>query len=240
MNLPEETILPSFHYTFNNEDPTDELYRYVTTFEIEIKAYHSFLYDESKDKIELAGKVKFRIIHGGAALNNGISIMEIMDIERDLIGNYGSIYEEEHYDFVEELNDHYFGLESLDLGIIERMEILPTYRGLGFGKLMIQDLYHRFSVGLFVVKVFPLQLEAGIKEKKRRNEWQQKMEYDNLETDYEKAHYTLLGYYQKLGFSIIPNFVKNHEEDDTLIFLNPSMKNKALDYEESPKLSFGD
>ena len=53
-----------------------KLYRYVTTFEIEIKAYHSFLYDESKNKIELAGKVKFRIIHGGASLNNGISIME--------------------------------------------------------------------------------------------------------------------------------------------------------------------
>lgn len=240
--LPEESIFPSFFYTFDNEDPTDELYRYVTTFKIDIKAYHAYNYeDDSKDKIELAGKAIFRIVHGGSALNNGISLLEIMDVERDLIGNYGSVYDEESYDFAPALEDFYgHDFDGLSLGIIERMEILPAYRGLGFGKLLIQDLYHRFGcgMGLFVLKVFPLQLESGIKDKKCRTEWDNKMEYDTLEQDYEKAHYTLLAYYQGLGFDTIKEFIKDHNEDDTLVFLNPVMRHDALAYEKAPKIIF--
>ena len=89
---------------------------------------------------------------------------------------------------------------------INRIELLPQFRGHGIGKKAIKDICHRFSCAgeLVVVKAFPLQFEQKVFNYTKQ--WDKQMKFQQLERDEEKATYKMYSYYQSLGFQ---NILKN-------------------------------
>lgn len=83
--------------------------------------------------------------------------------------------------------------------IIDRLEVLPKYRGMGLGKTMIEDAIKLFSnkTDIVALKAFPLQLEA---EPNDMSTWQKLMKFDRLEQDSKKAIKQLRQFYKSLGF----------------------------------------
>lgn len=89
---------------------------------------------------------------------------------------------------------------NFNLLILDRVEILPKYRGGGVGLLVLTALIERFGAGAGVVgmKPFPLQLEP--KESRDSSAWAKRLRLDDLPRDEKKATKKLKRYYGKLGF----------------------------------------
>lgn len=84
--------------------------------------------------------------------------------------------------------------------ILDRVEILPKYRGGGIGLLVLTSLIERFGAGAGVVgmKPFPLQLEP--KQSRDSSAWVKRLRLGDLPRDAKVATEKLKRYYEKLGF----------------------------------------
>ena len=93
---------------------------------------------------------------------------------------------------------------SPDLFIIDRIEILPQYRGEGLTKKLINEAVRLFSAraDVMALKSFPLQFEAK-GPNHNPEEWEQKMKLNELEQDTVKADHSLTSHYKKLGFKCL-------------------------------------
>lgn len=90
-------------------------------------------------------------------------------------------------------------LWNLNLLILDRLEILPKYRGCGAGLFVPLALIERFGSGAGVVamKPFPLQFEP---KHSRESSWQRRLRLRNLPSDHKTSNKKLKQYYSKLGF----------------------------------------
>lgn len=85
-----------------------------------------------------------------------------------------------------------------NLLVLDRLEILPEYRGHGLGEKIIRTLIRRYGQGaeLVAIKPFPLQFEAG----PPSPEFGARMQLGLFSQDQRLATRTLRAYYQRLGF----------------------------------------
>jgi GNAT superfamily N-acetyltransferase len=94
-----------------------------------------------------------------------------------------------------------------NLLVIDRVEILPRYRGQGLGAQVVKGLIWKFrqGAGLAVLKAFPLQFEYLHEHPGTEVElWRRKMGLDGLPKDEVKATRRLKAFYADLGFMPIP------------------------------------
>jgi GNAT superfamily N-acetyltransferase len=91
--------------------------------------------------------------------------------------------------------------------IIDRLELLPEYRGENLGLTIMRRLIQRYSAGAGVVaiKPFPLQFEQSIPAENKSG-WHAEMQLSSFR-ETERAsirklrnHYSKLGFVDKLGF----------------------------------------
>ena len=103
--------------------------------------------------------------------------------------------------------------------VINRVEILPAYRGMGIGLATIWNLIRRDSAGCGIValKAFPFQYRAGRLSYLEESDWDKKMEYDPYSQTMEFAHEKLLFYLMRLGFKRIG--------DGGVVAISASMQN---------------
>jgi GNAT superfamily N-acetyltransferase len=89
--------------------------------------------------------------------------------------------------------------------ILDRLEILPKFRGKRFGLLVLRRLIERFSagVGIVAMKPFALQLEATWPEE--ADEWRERMKLKEFPKDENRSIAKLRWYYAQLGFKRLPN-----------------------------------
>ena len=85
-----------------------------------------------------------------------------------------------------------------NLLILDRLELLPRYRGKGKSLTLIREMIRRFHHGAEVVaiKPFPLQLEVGSNDEVR---WRA-LELDAMSKDESAATRKLVQHYSKCGF----------------------------------------
>lgn len=177
------------------DDPTD----YITEIQMDIRKL-----DEKGNTFQKIGQGQISLIHFGMALDQGFPLFEVMDASASILNMSEELFniqgEEDLWEKIEEFYDYQPPL-NYDVCFIERLELLPEYRGKGRGRWVIKDILERFygSCGLVVIKAYPLQHESdqGWGED---DEWKKRMQYDKMEKDAEKARYQLYHYYQKLGF----------------------------------------
>lgn len=94
-------------------------------------------------------------------------------------------------------------VSSRNFLIIDRLEILPAYRGRKYGLQAMRAMTRCLGTGcrFVALKPFPLQFEAG---RKRNHEWLQSMEMAAFEQKERPATSKLIQYYGRLGFRRVP------------------------------------
>jgi GNAT superfamily N-acetyltransferase len=149
------------------------------------------------------GKFQVYYVDAEHAIDEGEAIFDVLDAHSSHVAEYfepvfGS--QEPHFNSrILELFDHaVFGGNLL---ILDRLEVLPQYRGQGIGLTVLRHMIARFSSGaaLVAMKPFPLQFEAspsvGFGDK-----WQDKMGLSQFPAAEDAATEKLFRYYSKLGF----------------------------------------
>lgn len=201
-------------YSFSSELGDIDSERYITS-------YTGLVYESIGESEEetLIGKVVIKLILLDLAIDEQYDFIDVFETE-----SYTSRIGQEIMDYEEgELNEdilEFYEYEVLtsNICILQRIELLETHRRQGIGKLVVKDIYKRFasSCSMFVVQAFPIQFEPT-NEKIEKTGWEEKLNLESLEEDYEKAFYQLKAFYQKIGFDHIEGY-------DELMFLNPALR----------------
>lgn len=155
------------------------------------------------DDRKFVGKFRAYYVDVERAIDKEEPIFDVLDAHSSHLAEYFEpIFGSEAPDFSNRL------LELLDhevLGnnflILDRLEVLPQYRGKGLGLSVLRHMIARFSSGaaLVAIKPFPLQFETApsIEAEKK---WRARLKLDQLPTDEDVATEKLCQYYGKLGF----------------------------------------
>lgn len=187
----------NFNYSFTSYIGEIEGSRYVQSVKIDIVNT-----DEGGYNPEVIGVAMIKVLLLEQAINDRYSIYEIFDQESYLRYIGDLIYNYDEGEFSDNIINAFSGIFNLNICILERILILPKYRGFGIGAKLIKDIYMNFgsACGLFVVQPFPLQLEHPGALRDSALEWREKMNYELLEQDEKKAMRSIKAYYKKVGF----------------------------------------
>jgi GNAT superfamily N-acetyltransferase len=178
----------------------------ATEFVNEIN-FEVYLTDEAGNLVEQVGKGKISQILFSLAMDSGFPLMDVMDATHSICQMSGVLFEwDKDKDFWDKIDTYfdYFPLENYNVFFLESIEVIAKYRGKDLGDKIINNLIESFysSCGLWVLKAFPIQHDISIKSEKEENQsdWNKKMEYQKMESDFEKSQYQLFNYYKKRGF----------------------------------------
>ena len=161
-----------------------------------------FAIDDNDDR-EFVGKFRVYYVDVERAISEGEPIFEVLDAHSSHVAEYFEpIFGSEAPDFSNhllELLDH--GIFGSNLLILDRLEMLPQYRGRGLGLSVLRHMISRFSSGaaLVAMKPFPLQFEV-VRAHEDENKWRDRMNLAQLPTNADVATEKLRQYYSKLGF----------------------------------------
>lgn len=158
--------------------------------------------DDNDDR-ELIGKFRVYYVDVECAINEGEPIFDVRDAHSSHLEEYFEpVFGSEAPDFSNRLLD-LLGHEVLgcNLLILDRLEVLPQYRGKGLGLSVLRHMITRFSSGaaLVAMKPFPLQFEAAPSSAAEKK-WRTRLSLAQLPTDKDVATEKICQYYSKLGF----------------------------------------
>lgn len=186
-----DSLYPSINYKIHSMligDPED----WVTEINGEV-----MITDEDDEEI-LAAKCKYYFVD----LDNSCESAEnLLDLRSELVP-FIALYEPGSASF----KDSFLGMMNYDIWhsnllVIDRIEVLPVFRGKGLAKLIINDAINLFSsrADLVALNAFPLQFESN-GPKYRPMKWARMMELNKLEGDERMANNRLSAFYESLGF----------------------------------------
>ena len=185
---------------------------------INVKALKTNL--ESTDFEEI-GRARFYLVYIAQARNAQEDLAEVFDEHEYTFRHAQEFYDFEGDDFREEIQKFYnYEFVAPNVCILERLEILPKYRGLQIGKSLTADILFHFedSCSLIILQPYPLQFEVKTREK---DEWRENLKLNAFEQDENKAFDKLTKYYQSWGFDNIPGI-------EGLLFYNPLLGNEKI------------
>lgn len=155
-----------------------------------------------KDEREFVGKFRLYYVDVERAVNEGMPVFDMLDAHAHTVEYYEPIFGSNAPEFSDRLTKllHHDVLGS-NLLILDRLEILPEYRGKELGLSVMRHMMRRFSAGAAVVaiKPYPLQFEAGPSGEDEKK-WRADFGLGQLPRDKRLATKTLCDYYSKLGF----------------------------------------
>ncbi|MCQ2342962.1 MAG: hypothetical protein MJZ75_05700 [Paludibacteraceae bacterium] len=103
--------------------------------------------------------------------------------------------------------------------LLEKLEILPPFRGLEIAQSVIRDVFFQFqkTCGLFVLEPVPLQLVNKKSIPYLDETWYELMQYNKLDANADVSKKNLVKYYRMLPFKIIRDckwlFLVSGQED---------------------------
>lgn len=151
------------------------------------------------------GKVKYYIIDADGAMEDGITPEYVLDILSNTAHFMGDIYDRNGCFFKRKIRN-LFDTEpfSSNFLILDRVEILPPFRGMCFFNTILDDGIRHFgkNVDLIALKVFPLQFEITSRDDETIR-WHERMEMSKLIRQEKPAFKKLERYYKKFGFTKI-------------------------------------
>lgn len=171
-------------------DPTH--YLYETTGSV-------FSLDENQRR-STAGRFRLYYADICAAVNARASVYDIFDSHSTTVDYFDAVFDPDTLGFSERLSKLFNGDDAWgNVLIIDRLEILPKYRSLNLGLVVMRRLIERFSAGAVVVaiKPFPLQCEdVG----HQSDNWRARLKLSELDRQSRSATAKLKRHYAKLGF----------------------------------------
>ena len=173
-----------------SEDSGD-YYDYFNRYEYDV------MLDDEGDEPKKIGKGSAVLYLRGKAMNEDADIYDAFDQN-----THNAIYEAMFDSMTNELNPDWEEImeNSFNLNILvkDRLEILPEYQHMGYGKV-VRSMLRSFFDGCYGVEVllsFPLQLELF----DNTEGWRSEMNYDAMEKDKKKATQSLNKCYKKDGY----------------------------------------
>lgn len=132
------------------------------------------------------------------AWRSGMTAYEVMDITAPSFDLFQTLYKKSDYSraAVKALGGYPTGSENIL--ILDRLLVLPPFRGRGLGLDALRLMMRRFGfgVGIMALKAFPLQFEYGTTEKLPLN-------LKGFKGSKTAAQHKLVKLYEKVGFSSI-------------------------------------
>jgi hypothetical protein len=199
--------------------------RYVNAYKVAIYS-EDHLHDPIKRT--LIGKAELSLVLLTLMMNQQMSYQLVFDNTQFLSELGETIFDYETNDFREPFLSE-AEVDSSNLLVINRLELLPKWRKKSIGKRVIKDIIWRFSgcFGLVMLKAFPLQQEFQYPND-QKNAWEQAMQMTDFSQDEEYSNYKVFAYYLSLGFSKL--------EDTDYFYMNSAYLNDkfdAIELEES-------
>ena len=213
-----------FNYRFQSGLGCYEHGRFVREVTSEI-----MLTDDYGEHLEKIGQIDFLIIYIDQTYNSELSLYDILDAHSEYLARHiFKIIDYKTRGFTNKLLNFYdFEILGSNVCLIQKITILPEYRGHKIGAKAIKDLIFHYSAGcgLFALQPFPLQFEAKVS---GDEDLEQGLE--TFEKNQKKANAKLKSYYESIGLKEIKGIKE-------LMFYNPALTNKnfnSLNLEEQP------
>ena len=206
----------------------DELEEYVRP----ISGYVEFLigdgnddaHEETREQGTVAGRFDASYINVDNCLVNGVKLHGVMDTySAETTEIYETLFNPHTDELLNDVKELLGEVTFRNILVINRVEILPAYRGMGLGLATIWDIIQRHSAGCGIValKAFPFQFRSGSRLGRlsflEESDWNKKMGYDPHIYTMEFAHEKLIFHLMKFGFK--------HIGDRGVMALSTSMKN---------------
>lgn len=160
--------------------------------------------DEDGESETTVGKFRVYYLDLDRAIDESYPIEDVFDAHSHLYEYYGALVDARSCGFRQSV---FRAIREeplvMNILIIDRVEILPRYRGYELGLDVMRHTVHRFGNGASVVaiKPYPLQFEAR---SERESQWTKSMSLDELPSTESSATRKLVSYYQRLGFQKVP------------------------------------
>jgi hypothetical protein len=174
----------------------EEPENYLITIDWEIRCL------DDRGKSSLVGKMRAFFVDIEEAAINGDGPYFVLDLEQATEPFYSVLFDARTNDFKESIYDLAGEVVySRNLLILDRLEILPAYRGrrLGLACLYRCMQQHRHGAGLVALKCFPLQFEHRVPDSSEVK-WHEKMEMEGMGKVVKSCRSKLTNYYSLLGF----------------------------------------
>lgn len=184
--------------TFQYEDPDGFIYE--TAGDIHV--------GDDVDELQLAGKFRIYYVDVDGAVDDGESMFEVLDAHsRAIVEYYDPLFSPESNSFndrVLELVEH--EVVGGNLLILDRLEVLPRYRGGGIGLEIMKHMIRRFSAGtgIIAIKPFPLQFEVSDSNGIEQG-WRAELALEKLPRNEKAATGKLREYYGRVRFVPVPD-----------------------------------
>ena len=180
--------------------------RYIIEINAEYKVFEED--EETQEDEKIIAKSKFKYIDVDFALKEEYNCFDLFDSYSTTLEHYYALYDGKNLDklkFSCKVMELFKSktISSLNILIVERLEILPEYRGKNISNKIIDEISRLFGKSSFIaLKSYPLQMECK-REDDKVNSWEKDMQLDRCEQDEKKARKKLQDYYVKLGFKYV-------------------------------------
>jgi hypothetical protein len=204
-----------FSYDQNSEcaivDEPEEYVRPVSGYvEFLIEDGHDDVHEGKLERGTVAGRFDASYINVENSLVNGVKLYGVMDTySAETAEIYETLFDPHTDELRKDVKELLGDVTFRNILVINRVEILPAYRGMGLGLATMWNIIHRHSAGCGIValKAFPFQFRAGGWSGRLRDleesDWNKKMGYDPYSYTMEFAHEKLIFHLMKLGFKRI-------------------------------------
>lgn len=154
----------------------------------------------------LAGRFGVSYVDCDGALNAGVSLFDVMDQTQEVHNYYAALIDYDKGDYRASVVKA-AGVDYLvgNILILDRLEILPAFRGRGAGLGLLRAMIHRFGFGAGIVAMLPFPSQYGtLGMDARDSEWRDQMGLESMKVGKAEALRKLRAYYSKLGFKRLP------------------------------------
>jgi hypothetical protein len=154
----------------------------------------------------VVGRFEASYVNYDLALDEKIPLYDVMDAESaDMESIYAALFDPGTHDFREDVEKLLGDVFPSNVLVVDEVEILPEYRGVGLGLATLWHLIrHRGAgCGVVVTYAYPPQFNESFIRDMRRNEWWRMMFYESICSDEKIAVNKLIKYCGKLGFEKI-------------------------------------
>ena len=192
----------------------DELEEYVRPIsgyvEFLIGDGHDNAHEGTRERRTVAGRFVASYINVDNSLVAGVKLYGLMDTHSaEMAEVHETLFDPRTDELRKDVKELLGDVTFRNILVINRVEILPAYRGMGIGRAAIWDIIQRHSAGCGIValKAFPYQFRSGSKSGRlgflEESDWNKKMGYDLHRSTMEFAHEKLIFHLMKFGFKRI-------------------------------------
>lgn len=162
---------------------------------------------EGDSDIFLIGQQTFKILLLEQYCEQGFSGIEDVFENDDYAYTIKSLWDFKNEDFNQELRRKLKikKQHNRNICLLEKLEILPPFRGLEIAQSVIKDVFFQFqkACGLFVLEPVPLQLVYKRSIPYLDETWYELMQYDKMDANSDVSKKNLVKYYKMLPFKTI-------------------------------------